>query len=1053
MQETAVTLWNYEVAMSASLPKLRVDLLGKLRLSAGPRATTRFETRRTALLLARLALPPLREWPREELIELLWPDEDPGVTRTRFRQTLASLRRALDEVGTPEEEVLRASRASVGLEVEQVVCDVIELESCLRRASANPERRREALDRALELYDHHLLPGFYETWVLSERSRLEDRLRTALLALAMSLAPDDPEAAVAYAQAAVALNPLSEVAQEQLLRLLVQIGRPADAARHWKEVERLFWKELRTHPPNSLKAALEAQPTRPAPAPPTEVASPAPPHSVAPPRTLPTPLDRFVGRVSEQNRLLELLATVPGTTRLVTLTGPPGVGKTRLALEVGHRIETESHGTPVLYVSLERVASGEEALQAIYEAVGGQRAQGALLPALIQRLQLQSQPFLLLDNAEGVAGLTELLHRLLQGVPSLRCLVTSQRPLQVPGEQEIVLEPLALGPDDAALALLLDRARQIRPDLSLTPQSQAELLALCQDLDGLPLALELAAAWLGMLSPDQIRSRLKRDQRLLVRRNSDTGARHSSLHAALEESILRLTAAQQAILMRLAVFRGGWNFEAAEQVCDDLSPVVLLDLEALRTASLISAYTQPDGELRFKMLETVRIYSQQRQTPEGLQQAQAAHLRYFCHYVEERHALFESPEQYRYFEGIAQESENLQAALEYARQREPLLGARLATAFWRYWDRRGQHETGIALLESLLTILPPQEHLLRARLQEAVGRLLYAQIRYAPALPYFKQSQESYRQAGELACAALSQCLASAAQREIYSQDDIQVLLTQCLEGYAYLESQGTLPQKATASAHCGVFYIHLRDLEKARGYLEHSLALFRIVGNQRSVFSGLHLLGFAERCCGDLRKAVALELEAMKVAQQIGDDFAVVIVLWNIYGIYLQLGEFDQAEACVHQGLALTRQHGMRVTETFFLSGMGTVYLTRGQEAQARPWFRQGLHHADAINEVTELLRCANCLVRLAVKEAQIEATAERQQLVAHLWGSLLRLEELLQPQQQYDFLPPLTDDLQALEDALGTQEFVRERERALHYDRGAALQVFLLYPENVDQ
>ncbi|WP_395140230.1 ATP-binding protein, partial [Armatimonas sp.] len=635
--------------MLVPLPKLRVDLLGKLRLSLGTRVTTRFETRRTALLLARLALPPLREWPREELMELLWPNEDPGVTRTRFRQTLASLRRALMEVGTPEESVLRSSRTSVSLEVEQVICDVVELESCLRRASVNPELRRDALDRALELYEHHLLPGFYETWVLSERDRLENRLRSGLIQLAQSLMETEPESAIAYARGAVALDPLSEEAQEQLLKLLVQAGRPADAARHWQDVERLFWKELRTQPPDSLKAALSATPARSTPSSYSGPTPEAPPlRALLLPHTLPTPLDSFVGRTAEQEWILTLLAE-GGASRLVTLTGPPGVGKTRLALEVGHRLEAESGESNVIYVPLERVTTVEEALAAIYEAVGGQREQGALLPSLAQRLLTQPKPILLLDNAEGVVGLAEQLHRLLQGVPTLRCLVTSQRTLQVAGEQEVVLEPLALGPDDAALTLLMDRARQIRPDLMLTPQNQTDLLALCHDLDGLPLALELAAAWLGMLSPEQVRSRLKRDQRLLTRRTSEAGTRHSSLHAALEESIERLTDTQQAILMRLAVFRGGWSLEAAELVCEELSLVALLDLEVLRTASLINAYTQPDGELRFKMLETIRIYTQHRQTPTGRQKAQESHLSYFCHYAEEHHALFESPEQYRYF--------------------------------------------------------------------------------------------------------------------------------------------------------------------------------------------------------------------------------------------------------------------------------------------------------------------------------------------------------------------------------------------------------------------
>ncbi|WP_309716344.1 BTAD domain-containing putative transcriptional regulator, partial [Armatimonas sp.] len=959
--------------MPATLPKLRVDLLGKLRLSVGTLATTRFETRRTALLLARLALPPLREWPREELIELLWPDEDPSITRTRFRQTLASLRRALLEVGTAEEAVLRSSRSSVGLAVEQVVCDVIELEACLKRASVNPELRREALDRALELYEHHLLPGFYETWVLSERDRLENGLRSALIQLSQSLTETDPEAAITYARGAVALDPLSETAQEQLLKLLVQLGRPADAARHWKELERLFWKELRTQPPDSLKAALHATLARSTPSLPSSSAEPAlvaPPLSVVPlPRTLPTSLDSFVGRVAEQERLGTLLAE-GGASRLVTLTGPPGVGKTRLALEVGHRLESESGEGNVIFVALEQITTGELALVAIHEAAGGQREKGALLPALTQLLRMHRQPLLLLDNAEGVGGLGEPLQALLQGVPELRCLVTSQRPLQISGEHELVLEPLELGSEDAALALLLDRARQVRPDLALTPQNQSELLQLCRELDGLPLALELAAAWLGMLSPEQIRSRLKRDQRLLARRATEAGVRHSSLHVALEESLARITPDQREILMRLAVFRGGWTLEAAEHVCEDLSPLVLLDLEALRMASLISAFTQPDGEHRFKMLETVRHYAQQRQTSEGFQAAQKSHLSYLCTYAEQLTTLFESPEQHRYLEGITQEQENLQAAFEYARQSDPTLGARLGVASWRYWDRRGQHEVGIRLLEHFLAALPPQEILLKARVNEMLGRMSFARLRYPLAVSYYRQSQEYYEQAGEPACAALTQCAATASVRDANPLLDNHEAMEECLRAYAFLESHGSLPQKAAAAIQCGAFYVNLKDLQTARQYIEHGLALYRIVGNQRSLGFALFQLGHAERNCGNLRGSVPLQEEALALVRRIGDDHFVVVTLWNLYEVLLELEDFPAAERYIQEGLQITQQLGMGTSQTLFQIGQGRLHFLRGEFAQGRHWFRQGLKQAEAMEAIIHLLHCARYLVRLALKE-----------------------------------------------------------------------------------
>ena len=1040
--------------MLVPLPKLRVDLLGKLRLSAGTRATTHFETRRTALLLARLALPPLRDWPREELIELLWPDEDPSVTRTRFRQTLASLQRALEETGTQEEEVLRSSRASVGFAIEQVSSDVVELESCLRRANLNPELRREALDKALELYEHHLLPGFYETWVLSERERLEDGLRMALIQLSQSLGEIEPEAAIVYARGAVALNPLSEVAQEQLIRLLVQAGRPADAARHEKEVERLFWKELRTSSPDSLKVALRPTPARTPSADPVPPATPeAPPAALAPLlRTLPHPLDTFVGRAREQAHLWNLLVE-EGSVRLVTLTGPPGVGKTRLALELGQRFERERVACSVVFVALEQITTGDEALAAIHEAAGGQREKGALLPALTQLLRMHRQPLLVLDNAEGVVGLGESLQSLLQGVPELRGLVTSQRPLQISGEQELVLEPLELGVEDAALALLLDRARRARPDLVLTPQNQSELLELCRELDGLPLALELAAAWLGMLSPEQVRSRLKRDQGLLARRTLEAGARHSSLHTALGESLARLTPDQQAILMRLAVFRSGWTLEAAEHVCEDLSPLVLLDLEALRMASLISAFTQPDGERRFKMLETVRHYAQQRQPSEGLQAAQKSHLSYFCTYAEQLATLFESPEQYRYFEGVAQEQENLLTALEYARQSEPILGARLGVACWRYWDRRGQHDMGITLMERFLAALPSQEILLKARASEVLGKMLTVRFRFNDALNYHRQSQEYYKQVGELASAALAQCQAAAVARHSITNININAVMQECLEGYAFLETQGSLPQKAASAIHCGALYTTLGDLPKARGYLERSLALNRIIGNQRNIGSALFILGHAERNCGNLRGSVPLEEEALGLARRIGDDFFGVVILWNLYEILLELEDYPAAERYIQEGLQTTQQFGMGASQTLFQMGQGRLHFLRGELAQGRHWFRQGLKQAEAMGATIQLLHSALWLVRLALREASKTPTLLRQREAAHLYGVFLRLEELLQPQQRYDYEEPLDDSLRQLEEALGTEIFQAERDRALKYELAEAVLIPQLYPEETQQ
>lgn len=1024
--------------MAASPPRLRVDLLGTPRLSAGERVTTRFETRRTALLLARLALPPLREWSRDELIELLWPDEDPVLTRTRLRQTLASLRRALEEVGTADEEVvLRASRASVALDVEQVASDVVELEACLRQASATPEQRREALDRALTLYENHLMPGFYETWVLSERERLESRMRTALLQLTQSLQETEPDAAITYARTAVNLDPLDETAQENLLKLLIQTGRNTEALRHWKDVERLFWKELRTTPPPTLKAALESVGAA-LPTPETVVVYSAAPERLLP-RTLPAPLDAFFGRERERAQLADLLAET-SVTRLVTLTGPPGVGKTRLALEVAHQL---SHRN-IVFVALESFPNGAAALEAIYDAAGGRHERGPLLPALTRLLDAYDTPLLVLDNAEGVQGIAEALQQLLQSVPELRCLVTSRQALRLSGEREMILEPLLT---DTALRLLLDRARQARPDLSLTPQNEADFQGLCQDLDGLPLALELAAVWLRLLSPEQVRERLQKDLRLLARRGNEAG-RHDSLYAAIEESIQRLRETERAILFRLSVFRGGWSLEAVEGTCEDLSPMALLDLETLRDASLIGVRSLPDGSQRFYLLETVRQYIRSHQAAAEWEQAQQHHLRYFCAYAESLVALYESPRQRDYIDGIISEYDNLQAALEYAIGSAPAEGARIAVALLRHWGRTGRLEHGLSVWERLKAVLPAEETFLHACLHDHLGRLLLMLFKYGEAIPHFQRSQELYRQAGDPISAAYAKCLEAAVRRDAYPESDHNDSFALFKEGQAVVEAQGTLAQKATMTLQEGHFYTRREEHQSARDSLERGLTLFRIVGSQRGVFLGLHWLAYAARGRGDLEEFVKLEQEAMEVIQRQDDVASYTVALWNLCLGLQDKKDFPLAEQHCHAGLAITRQHGMGWTEVIFLTELGRVQGKQGNHAQARRWFREGLKQGDTTGAIPHMMLNARWLTRLALRDAVAQPTRARQLLAAQLCGVLLRLEELMQLDQQYDFDGSLDELVSTIEAKLGRDTFTQEREKATRYERAEALLVLQLYP-----
>ena len=351
-------------------------------------------------------------------------------------------------------------------------------------------------------------------------------------------------------------------------------------------------------------------------------------------------------------------------------------------------------------------------------------------------------------------------------------------------------------------------------------------------------------------------------------------------------------------------------------------------------------------------------------------------------------------------------------------------------------------------MEAVLAALPEPELRLRAQLLEVLARVSYSQLRYPEALAYYRKSQSTYESLGDTTAAAFVRCMAAASHREVRSGANLPSLLAECEAAAHVLEAHGTLTQKAIGIVQCGVFHIHLGEHPRAQECLEKGLALHRIVGNQRSMMTGFHLLAFAKRCAGDLAASATLFGEAMQMARQGGDDFSVVIGLWNLYGVLLDQGNLDASEVRAREGLALSQQLGVPGMYVRFLFGLGLIYDQRGATASGRAWMRLGVQHADSANELLPLLECASGLVRLALREACSGGSEPQQRAAVHLFGALARLEELLQPQQQYDFGEPFEANLAALETTLTPSLFREERERSQNYNRAAALQVFQIYP-----
>lgn len=570
----------------------RIELLGRLRATQGDRVVTRFRARKTGLLLAYLAYYIQRPHPREALIDLLWPEADLSPGRGNLSKELSSLRRQLEPPGVPVGAVIVADHFAVQLNPAACVTDVAQFESALQSASRAGNDRDSVcrLVEAVELYAGELLPGYYEEWILQERQHLAEQCLGAIHQLVSALEQaGDLESALEHARRAVRADPMREEAHFDLIRLYAAAGQPSAALRQYHELERLLRDELDETPSAATRALAEelrrdartvvvarSAPPEVTPAGERGAPSPAAPVEAAPLRPsrptprLPLQFTRFFGREEEIARLAETLLC--SEARLVTLTGPGGSGKTRLTIAVADRLQ-EAFREAIAFVPLADLTDADQIPDAIMKALDLPRS--ADLDPLEQVVEvLNRHPSLLvLDNLEHLVEEGALLvKRLLERIPTLTCLVTSRQRLSLAGEQEFVVLPLPTprrsdSPERllqyASVKLFVDRAQAVRADFQVTAANASAIAALCDRLEGLPLALELAAARALVLTPDQMLARLEERFDFLVSRQRGASSRHRTLRGAIDWSYRLLSADLRRAFARLSVFHGGWTLEAA----------------------------------------------------------------------------------------------------------------------------------------------------------------------------------------------------------------------------------------------------------------------------------------------------------------------------------------------------------------------------------------------------------------------------------------------------------------------------------------------------------
>jgi DNA-binding SARP family transcriptional activator/predicted ATPase len=940
---------------------LRVRLLGRFSIEENGKPVDGLPSRKAEALLAYLVCHK-RPFPREHLAELLWDDRPQEQSLANLRSLLSGMRRKL-------KPYLIVTRQSIGfnhhapywLDKTDFVDKLHAFTTAPRPTSPN-ETHVMQLETAVSFYQGNFLDGFYvresrlfEEWVSLERERLQRLAVNALQQLVGALLDQGQYATgIEYAVRLLEFDPLSELAHRQLMLLLARNGQRHAALKQYDVCKALLDAELGV-PPATVTTALYER---------IRASQTMSLHN------LPAPTTEFVGRQTELAELRRVLAAPNG--RFLTLLGPGGVGKTRLAMHFAAELVDSQPGMflhGIRFVPLHTVADEPILVTKMAEALGlSFRGTEPSKDQLINYLY-QKEMLIILDNVEQMMGNSQtavfFLNDILQQAPMVKLLITSRTRLHARGERVFDMRglpfPAKVGSvsaeNYAAVRLFIQSARRVQQAFSPNHVEMRAIVQVCQLLDGIPLGIELAAAWVRFLSCAEIVQGIVQDIDFLQQHETGTADRHASLRAAFAHSWRLLDEAAQRALQQLAVFRGSFSREAAQQVAGVSLPLLvrLVDTSWVRC-------TLPGQATRYEMLSTMRQFAaeQEGETAVLSPLLRNQHLAYYTQFLHTRLIALQGGAQQQALAEIGTEIEEIRFAVTWAVDTGQIiaLGNMLDTLFHffdtRSWFQEGAatFERGVTAVQSLSTT-SDQSRIL-ARMQARYGWFLFHLGQYEQSRALLAQSVSSLRQLNAYSDMIFSLNYLGAVMRHLGEYETAIQLLR---EAYAFANEADDAYGASIALNILGQVASLQGDFAAARDWCQQSLSLKREVGDQWGMTYSLTYLGRVAQAVGDHAEANALFRESQAISQLLEDQRGVAFSLQNLGETAVSLANYDEATRLYQESLDISKVIGDRLGVAFTLARLGEVQTLMGAYLAARRMFIDGLQEAVTIGSVPAML------------------------------------------------------------------------------------------------